>query len=104
MAHRLSKIHLPGYSVKWRENQDRHNPHSALVLHRRSHPLTKQRQSLEVSQGWERRLSVPFSDKEKTILSIVGAVASALIGYLIWRHENAIQAQESAASDQANQD
>jgi len=45
-----------------------------------------------------------FSDKEKTILSVVGGVASLIIGYLIWRHENAIQAQENAANTQAQND
>lgn len=49
-------------------------------------------------------------DKEKIVLSAVGSLVVAVIGYLIWRHENATSQSEAAAnlaaqqSDEANQD
>lgn len=44
-----------------------------------------------------------MTDREKWILGVAGSVATLGLGYLIWRHENAVSQQE-AAQNAANQD
>lgn len=41
-----------------------------------------------------------MTDKEKIILSTVGGLVTLAIGYLIWRHEQTIQAANNAATQQ----
>lgn len=40
-------------------------------------------------------------DKEKIILSVVGSLATIVIGYLVWRHEQTVQAAENAQQQNA---
>jgi hypothetical protein len=40
-------------------------------------------------------------EKHHTILTIFGAIATAALGYLIWRHENNVTQQENAANQTA---
>lgn len=44
-----------------------------------------------------------MKDKEKIILSVAGSLAVLVVGYLIWRHEQTIQAQNNASQDAANE-
>jgi hypothetical protein len=42
-------------------------------------------------------------DKEKTVLSVAGGIASLVLGYLIWRHEQSVEGQNAAAQLAAQQ-
>lgn len=44
-----------------------------------------------------------LSDREKWILGVAGSLATLGIGYLIWRHENAVSQSEAAANAAAQQ-
>ncbi len=44
-----------------------------------------------------------MDDKERWILGIAGTLASLGLGYLIWKHENAISQQQAAAQAAAQQ-
>jgi hypothetical protein len=47
------------------------------------------------------RLALQLKDWEKWTLGIVGGIVTLILGYLVWRHENAVQQQEAEANNAA---